>query len=76
MKQIIWLLLLFSLQAVTLMFPKGQALVEDSPYKDTIREKKPKKKSTTKIQADSLHLKMKDIIKEAITDLGNPVSLL
>lgn len=59
-------------KAVTLMFPKGQALVEDSPYKDTIREKKPKKKSTTKIQADSLHLKMKDIIKEAITDLGNP----
>lgn len=63
------------MQAVTQMFPKGQALVEDSPYKDTIREKKPKKKSTTKIQADSLHLKMKDIIKEAITDLGNPVSL-
>lgn len=58
------------------MYPKGQALVEDSPYKDTIREKKPKKKkSAAKIQADSLHLKMKDIIKEAITDLGNPVSL-
>lgn len=58
------------------MFPKGMALVEDSPYTDAIREQKPKKKSTSKIQADSLNLKMKDIIKETIVELGDPVSFL
>lgn len=63
---------IFFHKAVNQMFPKGMALVEDSPYTDAIREQKPKKKSTSKIQADSLNLKMKDIIKETIVELGDP----
>ena len=55
------------------MFPKGIAVNEDSPLKDAIKERK-KKKPSSKVQADSLQLKMRDIIKEAIIDLGNLVS--
>ena len=56
-------------------FPKGVALVENSPYNDIVRKKKKKKeKKDTKVKADSLQLKMKDIIKDAITAVGNPVS--
>lgn len=53
-------------------FGKGIGIKETSAYKGLLKEKKPKKKPT--VQAESLRLKMKDIIDEALKESGNPVS--
>lgn len=51
-------------------FGKGIGIKETSAYKGLLKEKKPKKKPT--VQAESLRLKMKDIIDEALKESGNP----
>ena len=57
-------------------FKKGFGVKESSPYNGLIKEKKIKKKVVKKVQAESLRLKMKDIIENAIREHGNPVSSL
>ena len=54
-------------------FPKGVAVKETSPFHSLVKEKKlkPKKK---RVQAETLGMKMKDIIERALTDSSNPVS--
>ncbi|XP_046352492.1 uncharacterized protein LOC124132564 [Haliotis rufescens] len=57
---------------ITDKFGKAFALKESSPYKGLIKEKKSKGKGST-VKADTLKIKMKDIIEEAIKEAGNPV---
>ena len=48
---------------------------DNSVYKGVIRKRRKKKKSdATKVQADTLKLKMKDILETTFTKLGNVVS--
>jgi len=57
------------------MFPKGIDLTENSPYVDIIHKRKPKKNKSpmADTKPNNVQLKFADI-KEAIIDLGNPVS--
>ena len=66
----------FFLQENKAKFKKGFGVKESSPYNGLIKEKKIKKKVVKKVQAESLRLKMKDIIENAIREHGNPVSSL
>jgi len=58
------------------MFPRGLVLSEGTQYADLIKPKKPKSEKKPKVEGDSLQHKLKDVIKEAIVDLGNPVSFI
>ena len=54
------------------MFTKGFGIKSDSPFHGKLKDRKIMKKP--KVQAESLKLKMKDIIKLAMEEAGNPVS--
>lgn len=61
-------------QAVWKEFPNGFGFKTDSPHADVIKEVKVKKKEP-KVKADTLNLKIRTIIEDSLTDMGNPVSL-
>ncbi len=66
---------MFNAQVVKETFPKGIGVKTASEYKDVLKEKKRKKPSEKpKVQAESLQMKMKDILNTTIKDMGNPVS--
>ena len=58
------------------MFPKGMALVESSPYADVIHKQKPKKTRDKSPKSSEKKPKFTASIKEAIVELGNPVSFI
>jgi hypothetical protein len=65
----------FFVKVVNELFPKGMDLVENSPYAETIHKRKPKKShaSDSRGKPGGFGLKSSDI-RQAIIDLGNPVS--
>lgn len=54
-------------------FGKEVGIQDSSPYKGLIKEVKPKPKST-KVKAESLNMKMRDIIEEVLKEIGNPTN--
>lgn len=66
---------IFFFQDVKDKFGKEFGIKESSPYKGLIREIKAKPKST-KPKAESLTMKMRDIVEEILKETGNPVSIL
>ena len=55
-------------------FPNGFSMKPNSPFGDRLKEKKVKKKEP-KVKADTLSIKIRDIIEESFKELKNPVSL-
>ncbi len=56
-----------------MQFPNGYTVKEGSPYQDDLKVTKiPVKKE--KVEGETMKLKMKDLIHEALKELGNPVS--
>ena len=47
---------------------------EDSTYKGVIRKRQKKRNPSTLVKADTLKLKMKDILEQTFKKLGNSVS--
>ena len=59
------------------MFPKGFAIRAESPYHDVVKVKKVRKTDgKPKVKADTLKLKMRDILEQTFKDVDNPVSFL
>ena len=63
-----------SMQIVSETFPSGFAVKEGSTYKGVIRKRQKKRKPSTQVKADTLKLKMKDILEKTFRKLGNSVS--
>lgn len=63
----------FNFQLVKDKFGKDYGLKEDSALKGLVKERKYSEKKP-KVQAESLNLKMKDILEEIINEAKNPVS--
>ena len=63
-----------SMQIVGETFPSGFTVKEDSTYKGVIRKRQKKRNPSTLVKADTLKLKMKDILEQTFKKLGNSVS--